>query len=85
MHKPEDKTTYKLRTSLVQALGLYQPSTDRTKYLTSQVFFIPALSTAFGQLAQQFTQPQGRFLNPLAAKLYPLFTGPITNTKLIKE
>jgi hypothetical protein len=85
MPKPEHKVRDKLRTSLAQALSLCQASTGRSRYLTVQVFFMPGLSTAFGQLARWFTQPRSRFLNLLAYEFSPLFTGPITNTKLIKE
>lgn len=85
MLKAGDKDMDKLSKNLAQVLGFYPQSTTRPKYLTNQVFFILGLDTAFKQLRYLFTQPQSRFYNLLIATLCPLFTGPITNTKLIKE
>jgi hypothetical protein len=81
----EDKPMDKLRKSLGKVLGLYPQSTVQPKYLTNQVFFMRRFGTSFSQFKIAFAQPQSRIFDLLNQILYPLFTGPITNTKLIKE
>jgi hypothetical protein len=85
MLEVEDKPMDKLRKSLGKVLVFYPQSTASLKYLTNQVFFIRRFDTSFSQLKIVFTQPQSWVFNPLSLVLCPLFTGPITNTKLIKE
>jgi|GEM_PF-991229 hypothetical protein len=53
------------------------------KYLTSQVFFIHPLNTAYKQPKLLFTQPPKSFLYLLFNYLYSLSLIPTTNMKLI--
>jgi hypothetical protein len=85
MLKLVDRTLDKLSKSLGKVLGFYAQSTSSAKYLTSKVFFIRCFFTSFSQARLAFTQLQNEFLNLLFLVLYPSFTGPITNTNLIKE
>ena len=85
MPKPVDKLLEKLRTSLGKVSGFYPLSAARVKYLTSQVFFVLGFSTGFKQFNLAFAQLLDTSFNLLINDLYPVFTGSITNTKLIKE
>ncbi len=81
MHKLVDK----LSTSLVQVFNLYAISTGRLvlRFLVVSLYMLN--STAFTTKLSLFAQPiYGRF-KLLGLKFYTLSTGPITNTKLIKD
>ena len=75
--------------SLFKAFGklpkVSTASTGRHKYLTSQVFSVLALWTAFEQLSNLFTQAFSAILSLLWWVFCTSSTSPITNTKLIKD
>ena len=79
------KAVYSLCKNLGKVLGLSTLSTVRIKYLTSQVFFVRNLSTALRRLPGAYEQSISSIFNLLDQYLYPLYTGPINTTNLIKE
>lgn len=57
-------------------------STNRLKYLTSQVIFMPDFCSAYSQSRTKFTQPKSAGFNLLSSYLCPQYTSPIKITKL---
>jgi hypothetical protein len=85
MHNTCVKAVAKARTSLEKIVALYTYSTAAYEYLTSQVFFMHAPRTCFGQLLGLKPQAKGMFDNPLTGFLYTLSPTTMNATKLIKE
>jgi hypothetical protein len=85
MLKACEQTGDKSSTSLVQHSELCTKAAGYTKYLTAQVFFVRSLCTGLEQLKGAYEQLFLGVFNPLGRFLCPLYTGPITNTILIKE
>ena len=78
------KTVERAGRSFAQTAGLYTLYTATIKYLTSQVFFMRRLDTAFQQSDLLYTQGLKRLSHLLFSYLYPLSTtSMITNIKLI--
>jgi len=67
-----------------QVLGLCSLTTARVKYLTSQVFFVRSLITAFRQAWALKAQPDLLNSNLFLVYLYTLTTGTNTTNKLNK-
>ena len=67
-----------------QAQILCPQSTGWVKYLTSQVFFVRSLSTAFRYCTSLKTQAIYANFNLLFSNLCTLTTGPNTTNKLIR-
>jgi hypothetical protein len=83
MHRYWGQAAHKFSTSLVQVLGF---STLSTTYLFSDYLgagLCGLASTAITHVGLVFTQAKAMVFNPLAPNLYPFYTGPNTNTKLI--
>jgi hypothetical protein len=85
MLKACEQAVYKLGISLGKAFGLCPLSTHLHQYLTSQVFFVRRLCTVRKQSQASYRQPFLGYFNLLSRTLSPFYTGPMTNTNLIKE
>ncbi|HET7529286.1 MAG TPA: hypothetical protein VFJ84_03625 [Candidatus Saccharimonadales bacterium] len=85
MHKACEQAVEKLGKSLCKAAGLYTKSTTYPKYLTSQVFVMPVLSTAFEQMMCAYKQAVLAKSRLLDGVLSPFYTPSINTTNLIKE
>lgn len=70
--------------SFAKAGRLCALTTTRRKYLTSQVFFVRSLSTAFTQPGGFKSHPQTCLFNLLIPNLYTLATSPNNTNELNK-
>jgi hypothetical protein len=68
--------------SCAQIAGLSSQATDSKKYLTSQVFFRPSLSTASRLVPGLSPQADPNVFNPFIRLLCPQSTAPINTTGL---
>jgi hypothetical protein len=76
-------TVNNLWKSLLKQTGLCPVSTICRKYLTSKVLFVGEFSTGYALTNNLFAQLKIANFNLLSLSLYPVSTGPITNTNLI--
>ena len=79
------KSVDRLWKSLVQVSVLCTSSTAGKTLKVAAVGFYPAANTGFAQSCVSFTQPYPAILNLLRYKFYPLSTGPMNTTNLIKD
>lgn len=85
MLKVGDKLAHKLGRSRAQVWNLSTLSTERLSKNFEQSFLYRFQITDTTQKSSGFTQPKTAVFNQLLVYLYPLYTVPITNTKLIKK
>jgi hypothetical protein len=83
MPKAVDKTMHKLGTSFAQVSVLPTLSTGRRFWAFFGMSLYVAKRTSYARLSDLFAQPIIADFNLLSLSLYPVSTGPITNTKLI--
>ena len=80
-----DNQWQKLSTNLAQVWSLCAVSTGRLCNKILQGFLYGLKRTAYAQARSLFTQLKTGVFNLLGSSLYTVSTGPITNTKYIKE